>query len=71
MLEGVVMQGLTVLPVAMHPGLSTLVTLCTWPITPNYLLHYNGEHVFDTFSFLLGQREKEKDWIWENLKHTC
>lgn len=67
MLEGVVMQGFTVLPVSRHPGLSPLVTLCTWPIMPNYLL----EHVFDTFFFLLGQREKEKDWIWENMKHTC
>ena len=38
MLKGVVVQGLVVLPVARHPGLSALVTLCTWPVIPTQLL---------------------------------
>ena len=32
------MQWFVVVPVAKHPGFSTLVTLCTWPIVPVLLI---------------------------------
>lgn len=37
MLKGVVTQGLVLLPIARHPGFSTLVTLCIWPRVPTLL----------------------------------